>query len=203
MGKYFGTDGVRGVAYEFLNADLAEKIGSAFGSILLRLADSPRVVIGGDTRESYGMLLDSLTRGLTAMGAEVHVAGTVPTPAIAYLTAKCGFDGGIMISASHNPYEYNVIKILGSGGFKLSDSQCGCKAFRADAVKKIFPRCEVDRFAFDFEAILWAVKMNLKISEIPVHVINHGESKVNIVRDTFRMLRDLRKMKKRIRKAKI
>ena len=123
MGKYFGTDGVRGVAYEFLNADLAEKIGLAFGSILLRQADSPRVVIGGDTRESYGMLLDSLTRGLTAMGAEVHVAGTVPTPAIAYLTAKCGFDGGIMISASHNPYEYNGIKILGSGGFKLSDEQ--------------------------------------------------------------------------------
>ena len=90
-----------------------------------------------------------------------------------------------------------------AGGFRLSDSQCGCKAFRGEAAEKIFSRCEVNGFAFDFEAILWAVKMKMKIVEIPVHVINHGESKVRIVRDTLRMLRDLRKMKKRIRKASI
>jgi dolichyl-phosphate beta-glucosyltransferase len=96
------------------------------------------------------------------------------------------------------------IKVLCiAGGFKLSDSQCGCKAFRHSAVEKIFPRCEVDRFAFDFEAILWAQKLGMKITEMPVKVINHRESKVRIVRDTLRMLRDLRKMKKRIKKAKI
>lgn len=123
MGKFFGTDGVRGIANEFLNGELAEKIGAAFGSVLRKRSESPSVVIGGDTRESYGMLLDALTKGLTAMGVNVHIAGTVPTPAIAYFTANCGFDGGIMISASHNPYEYNGIKILDRGGFKLSDEQ--------------------------------------------------------------------------------
>lgn len=96
------------------------------------------------------------------------------------------------------------IKILClAGGFKLSDSQCGCKAFTGDAVKKIFTRCEVDRFAFDFEAILWAVKYGMTIHEIPVKIINHRESSVNLVRDTLKMLRDLSKMKRRIKKAKI
>ena len=90
-----------------------------------------------------------------------------------------------------------------TGGFKLSDSQCGCKAFTYNAVQKIFPRCEVDRFAFDFEAILWANKLGMKIIEMPVRMINYGDAKVRIIRDTFVMLRDLRKMKKRIQKAKI
>ena len=90
-----------------------------------------------------------------------------------------------------------------AGGFKLSDSQCGCKAFTKDAVQKIFPRCEVNRFAFDFECILWAVKYGMKITEMPVKIINHRESKVNIIKDTLRMLKDRRKMKKRIKKAKI
>ncbi len=89
-----------------------------------------------------------------------------------------------------------------AGGFRLSDSQCGCKAFSGQAAERIFRRCEVNGFAFDFEAILWAVKWNMKIVETPVHVLRHGESKVHVFRDTFRMLRDLRKMKKRIRKAK-
>ncbi|MBQ9163075.1 MAG: glycosyltransferase [Clostridia bacterium] len=96
------------------------------------------------------------------------------------------------------------IKVLClAGGFNLSDSQCGCKAFSGDSVKKIFPRCEVNGFAFDFEAIMWAVKLGMKIKEIPVKVINHRESKVRVIRDTFKMLRDLRKMKKRIKKAEI
>ena len=85
-----------------------------------------------------------------------------------------------------------------AGGFRLSDSQCGCKAFRGEAVEQIFSKCEVDRFAFDFEAILWAINLDMKIVEMPVKVINHGDSKVRIVRDTVRMLKDLRRMKKRI-----
>ena len=96
------------------------------------------------------------------------------------------------------------IKVLCiAGGFKLSDSQCGCKAFRGDAAEQIFPRCEVNRFAFDFEAILWALKLDMKIVEMPVKVINHGESKVNVIKDTLRMLKDLRRMKKRIKNTKI
>lgn len=95
------------------------------------------------------------------------------------------------------------IKILCiAGGFKLSDSQCGCKAFRGDAAEKIFSRCEVDGFAFDFEAILWAVKYNMKVAEMPVKIINHRESKVRMLRDTVKMLRDLRRMKRRIKKEK-
>lgn len=87
------------------------------------------------------------------------------------------------------------------GGFKLSDSQCGCKAFRREAVQAIFPRCQVDGFAFDFEAILWAQKLGIKITEMPVKIINHRESKVRVLRDTVRMLGDLRRMRKRISAA--
>lgn len=89
------------------------------------------------------------------------------------------------------------------GGFNLSDSQCGCKGFKREAVREIFPRLEVNGFAFDFEALLWASKLNYKISEMPVSVKVHGDSKVRIVRDTFKMLRDIMKMKKRINKTKI
>jgi len=90
-----------------------------------------------------------------------------------------------------------------AGGFRLSDSQCGCKAFSAKAATEIFPMCEVNGFAFDFEAILWAVKRKYPIVEIPVRVINHGTSSVRVVRDTVKMLRDLRRMKKRIKKIKL
>ena len=93
------------------------------------------------------------------------------------------------------------IKVLCiAGGFKLSDSQCGCKAYKGEAVQKIFERCKVDGFAFDFESILWAQKFGYKIVEMPVKIINHRESKVNAIRDTLKMLVDLRKMKKRIKK---
>ena len=89
------------------------------------------------------------------------------------------------------------------GGLRLSDSQCGCKGFRADAAGRIFSFCEIDRFAFDFEAILIGQKLGASFREVPVKVLCHGESKVRIVRDTLRMLRDLRKMKKRIKKLDI
>lgn len=96
------------------------------------------------------------------------------------------------------------IRVLGIvGGFRLSDSQCGLKAFRASAAEKIFSRLETDGFAFDFEAILWATKWKLPICETPVRVINHGASKVHVLRDTRKMLRDLMKMKKRIRKTPV
>jgi dolichyl-phosphate beta-glucosyltransferase len=93
------------------------------------------------------------------------------------------------------------IRVLGFvGGFRLSDSQCGCKAFSATAAQEIFSRCEIDGFAFDIETILWATKLEIKIAEIPVRVIRHSDSKVRLLRDTFRMLRDLTKAKKRIQK---
>ena len=115
--------------------------------------------------------------------------------------SKDGYEGYTALRKLMSKVYIKVLCI--AGGFKLSDSQCGCKAFTGEAVKKIFPRCEVNRFAFDFECILWAVKYGMKITEMPVKIINHRESKVNIVKDTLRMLRDLRKMKKRIKKAEI
>jgi dolichyl-phosphate beta-glucosyltransferase len=96
------------------------------------------------------------------------------------------------------------IKVLGIvGGFKLTDSQCGCKGFTNDACKRIFSLCTVDGFAFDFEAIMIADKMGYKIEEIPVKIINHRESKVNIIKDTLRMLNDLKKIKARVKKLDI
>lgn len=96
------------------------------------------------------------------------------------------------------------LKVLGFiGGFKLSDSQCGCKGFSHEAIQKIFPRCEVNSFAFDFEALLWAEKLGLKITEMPVSVKVHGESKVHVIRDTFKMLKDLRRMRRRISKSTV
>ncbi len=89
------------------------------------------------------------------------------------------------------------------GGFRISDSQCGCKAFSAQAAESIFSRCEVDSFAFDFEVILWAKKLGFAVQELPVCVLHHGQSTVHMVRDSFRMLRDIIKMKKRIRKTSI
>lgn len=114
---------------------------------------------------------------------------------------KDGYDGYTFIRRLASKIYIRVLCMV--GGFKLSDSQCGCKAFSAKAAEAIFSRCEVDGFAFDFEAILWAVKLEYPIREIPVRIINHGDSKVHMVRDTFRMLRDLRKMKKRIKKASV
>lgn len=95
------------------------------------------------------------------------------------------------------------IKVLGLvGGFKLTDSQCGCKAYRGDAARDIFRRCKVDGFAFDFETILRAQKAGLEIIEVPVKIVNHRESKVNVLRDTFKMLGDLRRIKKDVMKDK-
>ena len=87
------------------------------------------------------------------------------------------------------------------GGFRLSDSQCGCKAFTAEAAKSIFQRCEVNGFAFDFEALLWAEKLGLSIFEMPVKIINHRASKINLLRDSVRMLRDLMRIRRHVNRA--
>ena len=115
--------------------------------------------------------------------------------------SKDGYEGYTPLRRLMSKVYLRVLCIV--GGFRLSDSQCGCKAFRGAAAEKIFARCEVDRFAFDFEAILWAVKYGMKIVEMPVKVLRHGESKVNILRDTFKMLRDLSKMRRRISRTSI
>lgn len=89
------------------------------------------------------------------------------------------------------------------GGFRLSDSQCGCKAFKAEAAKNIFSRAETDGFAFDFEAILYANRLGYKIGELPVKIINHRESKIQLGRDVFKMTADLFEMRRRVKNAKL
>ena len=88
------------------------------------------------------------------------------------------------------------------GGLKQTDSQCGCKAFRNHAAKEIFRRCEVDGFSFDLEVLLWAKTLHFQVTEIPVCVLRHGNSKIRLVRDSFKMLRDLSRIRRAIRKKK-
>ena len=122
MGKLFGTDGIRGVANETLDCPLAYRIGQA-AALALRSGSGkkPLFLIGRDTRISGDMLENALAAGLCACGADVMRLGVLPTPAVAYLTACNGADAGAVISASHNPYEHNGIKLFSGAGFKLSD----------------------------------------------------------------------------------
>jgi phosphoglucosamine mutase len=121
MGKYFGTDGVRGIANQELTPELAYQIGRCGGFILTGNVQRPVVVIGRDTRISGQMLESAIIAGLLSIGANVIRLGVVSTPAVAYLTKKLRCNAGIMISASHNPVEDNGIKFFGSDGFKLLD----------------------------------------------------------------------------------
>ena len=122
MGKLFGTDGIRGVVGETLTAELAYRVGQAITIILTEQKGSaPTITIGKDTRISSDMLESALMAGICAMGGSVMPFGTIPTPAVAFLTVQEEADAGIVISASHNPYEHNGIKIFGAQGYKLSD----------------------------------------------------------------------------------
>jgi phosphoglucosamine mutase len=122
--KYFGTDGVRGRANAgAMSADMVLKIGMAAGNLYRRGSHRHRVVIGKDTRLSGYMIEQALTAGLLAAGMDVFLFGPVPTPAVAMLTRSMRADLGVMISASHNPYFDNGIKIFGPDGYKLSDEQ--------------------------------------------------------------------------------
>ena len=123
MGRLFGTDGVRGVANRELTCELALEIGRAAASVLAAGSRRrPVFVIGTDTRASSDMLCAAMTAGLCSVGADVMILGVVPTPAVAFLVGKYKADAGVMISASHNPAEYNGIKIFSGDGYKLPDA---------------------------------------------------------------------------------
>ncbi|HVI08509.1 MAG TPA: phosphoglucosamine mutase [Candidatus Binatia bacterium] len=122
--QLFGTDGIRGVAGEFpLTRESTYLIGRALGHDLLRTANKPRAVLGQDTRESSAWIADRVASGLAAVGVDVHSAGVITTPGVAYLARSRGFAAGIVISASHNPWTDNGIKIFSGDGFKLSDTR--------------------------------------------------------------------------------
>lgn len=121
--KYFGTDGIRGTANTFpMTPDVAMKVGMAAGTAFQRGKHRHRAVIGKDTRLSGYMLENAMVAGFTAAGMDVFLLGPVPTPAVAMLTRSLRADIGVMISASHNPFEDNGIKLFGPDGFKLSDN---------------------------------------------------------------------------------
>lgn len=122
MGRLFGTDGVRGVANSELTPELAFNLGKAGAHVLRKENKRPVIVIGKDTRVSGDMLENALTAGILAVGGNVIKVGVIPTPAVAYLVKYYQADAGIVISASHNPFEYNGIKFFNSEGFKLDDS---------------------------------------------------------------------------------
>lgn len=121
MKKLFGTDGVRGVANKELTCELAYKIGKAGAYVLTKGKKNAKIIIGRDTRISGDMLESALISGICSVGVDVESLGVVPTPAISYLTKKHKADAGVVISASHNPAEYNGIKFFGPTGHKLPD----------------------------------------------------------------------------------
>jgi phosphoglucosamine mutase len=121
MHRMFGTDGVRGIANKELTCELAYKLGKAGACVLTEGARSPKILVGMDTRISGDMLEGALVSGILSVGAKAICVDVIPTPAIAYLTKKYGADAGVVISASHNPVEYNGIKFFNGQGYKLSD----------------------------------------------------------------------------------
>ena len=122
MGRLFGTDGIRGIANKDLTCELATQLGRAAAKVLTNKSNRhPRVLIGKDTRLSSDMLETAMAAGLCSIGASVVTLGVVPTPAVAYLVEKYKADAGVMISASHNSFEYNGIKIFSGNGYKLPD----------------------------------------------------------------------------------
>lgn len=124
MGKLFGTDGVRGVANEYpMTAEMALNIGRATAHLFKRKGHAPKILIGKDTRLSGYMFENALVSGICSMGVDAILVGVIPTPGIAFLTSSMRVDAGIVISASHNPFQDNGIKIFSDDGFKLPDEK--------------------------------------------------------------------------------
>src|SRR6202451_2156957 len=122
--QLFGTDGIRGVAGEFpLTAESTYLIGRALGHDLIRGTRRALAVMGQDRRESSGWIADRVAAGLASVGVEVHSAGVITTPGVAYLARARGLAAGVVISASHNPWTDNGIKVFSGDGFKLTDER--------------------------------------------------------------------------------
>src|SRR5262249_38062054 len=119
--RYFGTDGIRGRANRVITPELALKVGQAAGFVFRNGEHRHRVLIGKDTRLSGYMIENALVAGFTSVGMDVLLTGPIPTPAIGMLARSMRADLGVMISASHNPYDDNGIKLFGPDGYKLSD----------------------------------------------------------------------------------
>lgn len=156
MGRLFGTDGARGVAITELTCEMAMNIGRAAAMVLAKECNcTPKIIIGKDTRISGDVLEASLAAGICSVGANAHILGVVPTPAVAMLVKKYNADAGVMISASHNSVEFNGIKLFSSTGFKLSDEiEEEIEALILDTPEKMQLKngCEIGRIVYEKNA---------------------------------------------------
>ncbi len=158
------------------------------------LAAEGDLIVFTDCDNAYGEdAVGALANTLLKTGADIVVGSRN--------LSEDGYEGYTFVRKLASKTYIKVISV--AAGFKLSDSQCGIKGFRREIAKKIFSNCEVDRFAFDLEVLMIATKLNAKIAEMPVKIINHRASTVHIVRDSVKMLRDMYRMKKRIKKQDI
>ena len=172
MSKLFGTDGVRGVANKTLTADLAFNIGRATALILLDKngeIENKQILIGTDTRRSKDLLEASLVAGICSMGVDVVSLGVVPTPAVSYLVRHFNALGGIVVSASHNPPEYNGIKVFNNDGYKLGDT---LESEIEDLIMRGFNSFE--------KPLGQDVGINIKDYKAVEHYINHLKSSVEV-----------------------
>lgn len=190
MSRIFGTDGVRGVAGTELDINLAMKLGQAGAYVLSKgKSTRPVILVGCDTRISGDMLANALMAGICSVGADAVYAGVVPTPAVAYLTRAKGFDAGVVISASHNPMEFNGIKFFSSDGYKLPDEVEDeiQKEIESNMASIDFPTGEkigrikydfdIDREYIDFEKA--AVPVDLSGLKVVVDCANGASYKTN------------------------
>ncbi|MBQ2687600.1 MAG: phosphoglucosamine mutase [Clostridia bacterium] len=187
MGRLFGTDGARGIANTELTPELAMNIGRAAAMVLISdTVEHPTFLIGKDTRLSGDMLEGALIAGLCSVGANVVLLGVVPTPAVAYLIKKYKADAGIMISASHNPFEFNGIKIFSDEGYKLPDlleeqieaivldNECEYKVCRDSDIGKVTRKDDaVDDY---IEHVISTVEYDLKGMRIALDCSNGSSS---------------------------
>lgn len=155
------------------------------------LASAGDIVIYTDCDLAYGtdVIADAVLRyrdGVDAVIGSRRLSGD-------------GYEGYTPLRKLASSVYYGVLRIL--GGFDLSDSQCGFKSFRGDMARKIFDKCQTNGFAFDFEVLLLAKKLNASVVEMPVSILNHRQSTVHLVRDSIRMVRDLLRIKKRVRRV--
>ncbi|MDR0885152.1 MAG: phosphoglucosamine mutase [Clostridiales Family XIII bacterium] len=178
MRKYFGTDGVRGIAGEELTAEFAFALGKAGATVLMNRTSGrmPLFIIGKDTRVSCDMLETALVSGILSVGGNVFKVGVLPTPAVAYLSRVYGADAGIVISASHNPYEYNGIKFFNKDGYKLDDEIEASiekvltkKSYDANVVGAVIGRItHIEEEAFDRYSKFLQESLDINISDMKI-----------------------------------
>ena len=169
MGRLFGTDGVRGVANSELTCEMAMNIGRAAAMVLTNEdRRHPRVLIGKDTRKSSDMLEAAITAGLCSVGANVIQLGVVPTPAVAYLVGKYKADAGVVLTASHNPCEFNGIKIIGNSNLAAQIPHSASKLYANNLYNFLAPmyQKETQQFVFNFADELVAKTCICKEGEI-------------------------------------